>query len=115
MIKRANEMIRELRENARGGTGTVEFVHIFGREELKGGARLVAKLILNPGCSIGKHPHENEEEIFYIMKGKGLIDDNGEIRELCAGDVSITGGGGYHSITNNSNEILEIFAVVLLS
>lgn len=114
MIKRADEMLSELRENVRGGKGTVEFVHIFDRQELKGQARIVARLILNPGCSIGKHPHENEEEIYYMMKGKGQIDDNGDVRELCAGDVAITGGGGYHSIINNSDEILEIFAVVLL-
>jgi mannose-6-phosphate isomerase-like protein (cupin superfamily) len=114
MIKNYAQMERELKENMRGGKGTVELVHIFRKDELKGNARLCAKIILQPGCSIGLHDHVNEEEIYYITKGKGLVNDNGNIKEVNEGDGVITGGGAFHSIENTGTEPLELMAVILL-
>ena len=37
--------------------------------EYKGKSRLIGVITLEPGCSIGAHIHENEEEVFYIMEG----------------------------------------------
>ena len=63
MIKRSADMEKEVRERMRGGTGSVEFLHIFRREELKGKVRLLARLRLPSGSSIGYHMHEGEEAI----------------------------------------------------
>lgn len=114
MIKSYAQMERELKENMRGGKGTVELVHIFKKEELKGNARLCAKIILQAGCSIGLHEHINEEEIYYIISGKGEVNDNGNIKEVSTGDSVITGDGAYHSIENTGHEPLELMAVILL-
>lgn len=114
MVKRAEEMVIELKELMRGGKGTVEVKHVFLESELKGKCRLMAVLKLNPGCSIGLHEHVNEEEIFYIIKGKGLVDDNGVKKEVAVGDAVITGGGAIHSVENTGTEALEIFAAILL-
>lgn len=114
MIKRANEMVKEIKVQMRGGKGSVEITHIFKQDELKGKARLCARITINPGCSIGLHEHANEEEIFYIIKGKGLVDDNGSKQELAVGDSILTGGGAFHSIENTGNEPLELVAVILL-
>lgn len=114
MIKRAEEMVKEIKEQMRGGKGSVEITHIFKQGEFKGKARLCAKITLNPGCSIGSHPHENEEEIFYFIKGKGMVDDNGTKIQVTAGDASITGGGEIHSVENTGNEPLEMMAVIML-
>ena len=114
MIKRQNEMVKEIKEQMRGGKGSVEITHIFMQNELKGKARLCAKITINPGCSIGLHEHVNEEEIFYIIKGKGTLDDNGVTREVAQGDSVLTGGGATHSIENTGGETLEMLAVILL-
>ncbi|NLK09109.1 MAG: cupin domain-containing protein [Firmicutes bacterium] len=113
MIKRAEEMVREIRENMRDGSGSVEILHIFQGHELKGRARLCAKITLEPGCSIGFHHHDDEEEIFYIIRGKGIVDDDGNKVEVAAGDAVLTGGGRGHAIANNGSESLEIMAVIL--
>lgn len=107
-------MIRDLRHEMRGGKGSVELMHIFGQDEMTGKARLFAKITLNPGCSIGMHQHDKEEEIYYVISGKGIINDNGNITELSPGDASITGNGGSHSIENNGDEQLVLIAVILL-
>ena len=62
MLRRREEMVKEIRENMRGGNGKVEILHIFKKEELTGRTRLFARLKLESGCSIGYHSHENEEE-----------------------------------------------------
>ncbi|MDD2401154.1 MAG: cupin domain-containing protein [Clostridia bacterium] len=116
MLRKADEMIKEIREQMRGGKGHVEVNHIFKKDELHGkAARLIAKLVLNPGCSIGIHPHENDEEIFYVLKGKGLVDDNGSSFEVSVGDATLTGGGETHSIESTGDEPLEVIAVILYS
>lgn len=114
MIRDSKEMISEVREKFRGGEGSIEITHIFKQEELNGKSRLCAKISINPGCSIGLHEHVNEEEIFYIIRGKGLAVDNGVKKEIKAGDAILTVGGTSHSVENTGDEPLEMLAVILL-
>lgn len=114
MIKKSSEMLTEMKEQMRGGKGTIEITHIMNQDDLKGKARLCAKIIIQQGCSIGYHQHVDEEEIYYIIKGKGTINDNGVIQELNAGDSVITGDGAFHSIENTGDETLELLAVIIL-
>ena len=114
MIRRAEEMLQEVREKMRGGNGKVEILHIFQRHELGGNARLCAKITLQPGCSIGFHNHDDEEEVFYIIRGKGTVNDDGREEAVEAGDAILTGGGTGHGIANTGDEPLEIMAMILL-
>ena len=114
MIRRAGDMIKEIKELMRGGKGSVEIMHIFKQDELKGKARLCAKITIEPGSSIGLHQHSDEEEIFYIINGKGIVNDNGNISEFRKGDSILTGNGASHSIESIGDEPLEMLAVILL-
>jgi len=114
MLKKAQDMLVEIKEQMRGGKGTVELKHIFNKDEIKGKARLIAKITINPGCSIGLHEHVNEEEIFYIIKGKALFNDNGVMKEAEEGDSLLTGGGAVHSVENTGDVPLEMLAVILV-
>ncbi len=113
MIKRRADMEKEIREKMRAGKGSVEILHIFRKEELKGKVRLFARLRLQKDCSIGYHPHDNEEEIFYILSGEGLVMEDGEVSRVGPGDAVLTGGGRGHSIENQGSEPLEILAAIL--
>jgi mannose-6-phosphate isomerase-like protein (cupin superfamily) len=106
-------MTTEVRERMREGRGTVELLHVFRHEELHGKARLFARLRLPRGSAIGFHRHEGEEEIFYILSGEGVVDDNGETKRVAAGDAVLTGGGAGHAIENQADEPLELMAVIL--
>ena len=114
MIKNEKEMRLEIKENMRGGNGSIEILHLLEKEELKGKSRLVAKMTIKPNDSVGLHKHENEEEIYYIIKGKGLLNDNGVNKNVEKGMVILTSDGEEHSIINNGTEDLEIMAVILL-
>ncbi|NPV53892.1 MAG: cupin domain-containing protein [Firmicutes bacterium] len=114
MIREAKEMAREIRERMRDGKGSVEITHIFKQDELRGKARLVARVTIPPGASIGFHEHNEEEEIYYIISGKGLANDNGTTKLVGPGDAILTGGGAGHAIENAGDEPLEMVAVILL-
>ena len=69
MIRRKGNYKAEEREEMRGGDGKVRIEHFWdAKEELKANNRLFAKLTLEPGSSIGFHPHIDEEEVFYIVE-----------------------------------------------
>ena len=113
MIKRNENMKSVINENMRGGDGSVKITHILDKGEYKGQSRLIGVITLEPGCSIGAHIHENEEEVFYIVEGQAEYYDNGEWVTLYKGDSCVCLGGQKHSIANRSNETLVVAAVIL--
>lgn len=114
MIKRKSEMLTSSIENMRGGEGHTKMMSIFPKEEIMGKCRLFNIITLDPGCSIGTHTHDQEEEIYYILSGTGVVDDNGQMVNVEPGDAVKTGNGDFHSIKNNSDVPLVFMAVILL-
>ncbi len=114
MIKRESEMVKNVKIKMRGGNGQALITEMLDKGEYKGNARLVATITLEPGSSIGEHIHENEEEIFYIIEGTALYNDNGEDVILNEGDSCVCLSGQRHSIANvEKNGTLKIFAIIL--
>jgi mannose-6-phosphate isomerase-like protein (cupin superfamily) len=114
MIKTPEQMTHEIKAQMRGGTGEVEILHLFDREELTGKSRLVAKLTMQQGCSIGFHEHGQEEEIYYILEGEGVFTENGQETIVFPGTATLTGNGSGHSIRNDQEQPLVLMAIVLL-
>ncbi len=113
MIKRKEEMVSEIKVHMRDGDGQAVVTPVLSKGEYKGHSRLVATIVLEPGCSIGHHVHENEEEIFYIIEGQATYFDNGETVILNEGDSCVCVSGQTHSIANRGDKTLKIFAVIL--
>ena len=113
MIKRSNTYKLEIREKMRGGNGNVKIEHLFDyQNDLKSSPRLMAKLTLEPGVSIGFHEHFGEEEVFYIANGTAEFFDGKETHILKKGDTSLTSNEG-HSLANIGEDNLEVIAVIL--
>ncbi|MBE6368103.1 MAG: cupin domain-containing protein [Lentisphaerae bacterium] len=114
MIHKASECKVEVREAMRGGEKSVRITHFFDENnELLSPTRLCAKLELAPGASIGFHQHDNEEEMFVVLSGRGLIDDNGNQQEVTVGDTILTGNGAGHSVKSLGPEDLQLLAVIV--
>jgi mannose-6-phosphate isomerase-like protein (cupin superfamily) len=114
MYKQANDFNEEIRHEVRGGTGDVSFQHIYAKgSELNENMRLFARLVLEEGCSIGYHVHENEAEIYYILSGTAETDDNGVKRILKPGDSTMTRSGEGHSIKALGPGKLEFIATIV--
>ena len=115
MIKRSEEMVKTVKPQMRGGTGQAVVKDMFNAGEYFGKARLIATITLEPGCSIGEHVHENEEEVFYIIEGTAMYNDNGKNETLNKGDSCICLAGQKHSIANAAEQETLIIAAVILT
>ena len=113
MIKKKVEQVVDARENMRGGEGMVKIRHYFKKNEINASCRLCAQLELAPGVSIGLHEHVDEDEIFIIQQGEGVVFDGNKETKVKPGDSILTGGGASHSIKNIGNQALLITAVIL--
>ena len=100
--------------NLAGGKGEVHIKHLTDKEGLYGHGRLFAHVTIDPGNSIGFHTHNHETEFYYIIKGEGVFNDNGEEKIVRAGDICATGYGEVHGIENKGSEDLEMIALIVL-
>ena len=101
-------------EGLRGGKGSVEIHHILEKEELMGHGKMYARVILRPHSSIGWHQHGGDTEPYLILKGEGVfIDNDGSKTTVTAGDVCLINVGEFHSLENNTDQELELMALVI--
>lgn len=70
--------------------------------------------VLEPGSTIGLHTHDTSSEIIYILAGKGKVLYDGVYEPLSAGSCHYCPKGHAHSLINDSDALLEFFAVVPL-
>ena len=114
MIKKNGGYEVSLKENMRGGDGTVKITGLLTKEELNEKGRLYGVIRLEPGCSIGYHIHEGESEIFHVLKGSALYNDNGTEVTISEGDTTVTKSGEGHSIKNPSDDtVCEVMALIV--
>lgn len=114
MIRKKEDCGIEYREKMRDGMGTIEITSfINGPEELCNKGRLFSRITVKSGCSIGYHVHENDSELFYFLSGTAKYNDNGEIKTVTAGDIAICPAGTGHGIENDSDEPVELIALIV--
>ncbi|MDO5844177.1 MAG: cupin domain-containing protein [Methanocorpusculum sp.] len=73
----------------------------------------VLTLKLVPGASIGMHTHETNSETMYVIEGKGKVVYDGKIWELAKGNCHYCGLGHSHSIINDGDSDLILFAQII--
>ena len=112
MIKRKADMRNEIRNKMRGGNGDVSLIHYLEQEETAGKSRFCAQLSIPVGASIGTHSHGPDAEIFIILNGTALFDDNGTTYTLNPGDIAFTSNGENHSISNAGDTMLDLVGVI---
>jgi len=113
MVFYSDKMRSQLRSDVRGGTGDMTFVHLVEPEHTCGKCRVVARIDIPAGSSIGDHPHGPDAEIYIIISGTATVTDNGQTFTLNPGDAMFTGDGNHHSIANNTDQPLSLYAVVI--
>jgi len=114
MIRRASERVRTVKKMF-GAPGELESLQILNAGEFNDKGRLFNHCILKPGEGLGMHRHTGDFEIYYIIKGQGLYNDNGTETTVHAGDTTFCMDGEQHVILNNGTENLEFIALILFS
>lgn len=111
MVYCLSDQKTEQREKMRGGEGVISLTHLIPSERLYH-ARLVAKVEVPIGASIGEHFHEAEVEYYIVVQGEGEVKEKEKVIKVQAGDVVITGPEESHAIRNTGNEPLVFYAFV---
>ena len=114
MIVKKEEYVSDIRKNLRDGDEKVEITNLIPKKYANEKCRLFAKITLKQNCSVGEHAHLNEFEVYYIISGKGIADDDGKVVTLLPDDGMYTGFGANHSIKNTEPEDLVFIALFLL-
>ena len=110
MFKKSGQQT-EVRENMRGGDGSIELTALC--TELPAHMRLMSTIRVAPGCSIGEHTHENETELYYFISGHATLIDDGVRTEADPGDVMSTASGHSHGVINETDEDIIILACII--
>ena len=72
----------------------------------------IMRASLEPGATIGVHTHDTNSEIIFMLKGTGVVLYDGGQEILPAGSCHYCPKGHTHSLRNESDEVIEFYAVV---
>lgn len=95
-------------ENCHDGIGTLKNVTVFNKEDFKTNISFINYTVLPPETSAGIHQHKDDEEVYIILEGSGIMTVDGESRSVTKGDVIINRPFGSHGLLNNSKEEMKI-------
>ena len=73
---------------------------------------MATRIELDPGASIGYHKHVDNEEVYFIISGKGIYTEEGDDFDTRAGDSFLCRMGNSHGIKNVGTEKLIIGAAI---
>ncbi|BDU50265.1 cupin domain-containing protein [Haliovirga abyssi] len=113
MIIKIGDTKQQITEKPRGGVGEIIANMYLKDSELENSLTGFNMMQLKKNSEVGYHQHINDEEIYYILTGKGIVNDNGIEKEVEAGDMIYTKQGEFHSIKNIGDELLEFIAFII--
>ncbi|MCD8356038.1 MAG: cupin domain-containing protein [Clostridia bacterium] len=113
MLNRVNDQKTDIIEKLRGGEGQIVRQTLIAPEDSCGKFKMCAKLTLEPGVTIGEHPHMPDAEFCLLLEGELLILDGGEEHIVKPGDAWICGNGDSHYTKNVSDQTAVFLAVVV--
>jgi mannose-6-phosphate isomerase-like protein (cupin superfamily) len=68
----------------------------------------LAEATLEPDEATQRHYHARTEEIYFVLKGSGLMEVDGEAKIVRRGDAILIPAGAWHQLENNGNSELRI-------
>jgi len=71
----------------------------------------LAEETLPPGRSVTPHHHEQIEEIYYVISGRGIMTVGDERREVGPGDAIYIPRRHSHTLSNTGNESMKLLLV----
>ena len=102
-VKNFLKMRPEYVTGCHDGVGTVKIVSMFGEGELKTPLRFLHYTVLPPLTAVGAHAHGDDEEIYILLEGEGVMLVDGEEVAVGKGDVILNKPYGTHALKNTSD------------
>lgn len=109
-VKRLPDLPLE-RLQAHGGDGEIGFHRVFEAALFESPCNFVDYAEIPPGASIGRHRHGDDEEIYLVLDGDGVMTLDDESLEVSAGSVIVNRRNGVHGLRNVGDRPLRLFVV----
>lgn len=94
--------------NCHDGVGVLDFTELFNEDDFKTRLRFFHHTVLPPHTSIGIHQHGDDEEIYVVLSGKGIMHLDGVDYPVEPGSVIVNSPFGVHGVRNEGPEHLEM-------
>ena len=94
-----------------GGKGTVLYRRALGPEVFRTNWGYVDHVVIPSSASLGYHRHDLQEEIYYVVSGKGRALVNGEAAAISAGDAVPVRVREAHAFENSASGDLELMVI----
>jgi mannose-6-phosphate isomerase-like protein (cupin superfamily) len=72
------------------------------------GVQSLAEATLEPDQATERHYHRATEEIYFVLKGSGRMEVDGDTRMVRPGDAVLIPPGAWHTLENNGSSELRI-------
>jgi mannose-6-phosphate isomerase-like protein (cupin superfamily) len=113
MILSVNDIKAIKMEKPKDGRGILESFPYKLVEGIKGEIKMFSIMNLLKDSQVGLHKHENDNEIYLILDGTAIVNDNGNEDILNPGDMIVTVKGESHSIENKSETTVVFLAIII--
>jgi mannose-6-phosphate isomerase-like protein (cupin superfamily) len=67
---------------------------------------------VDPGSSSNRHSHAENEEVFYVVSGRGFVEVDDERQAVGPGSVVLVPAGSEHCLVNPGDEMLQVICSV---
>ena len=104
----ARKIKHVIQKRCHNGKGAILFREIFDKKDFKSNLQFLHETIVLPNSTIGYHKHLGNEEIYYVIEGKGLMKVDGQEKIVKPGDAVITYSGSSHGLKNIYDRDLKI-------
>jgi mannose-6-phosphate isomerase-like protein (cupin superfamily) len=71
----------------------------------------LAEASLEPDQATERHYHRVTEEIYFVLKGSGDMEVDGEHKRIAVGDAVLIPPGAWHTLHNNGTSELRILCM----
>lgn len=111
IIRKENACLKEF-DQCHGGNGILRCAEMVAEYKRKTpGVKFYHDNIMQPGDSIGEHTHKDDEEIYIIIDGIGVMKIDGSDKPVKSGDICITRMGHSHSLLNTGTTPMHFLVI----
>ncbi len=96
---------------AHDGEGLIRFGRVFDRADFVGPWDFVDYAELPPGTSIGVHTHGRNEELYFVIEGRGSMHLDGRDYPVEPGTLILNRACGTHGLRNNSTDRIRLLVI----
>ena len=93
------------------GEGLCKHATVFEGSEFATNVRFLNYTVVPVGGSFGVHTHGADNELYIVLEGKGIYEENGEKVAVCTGDIMVNAPFASHRIINDGESDLRLLVL----